>query len=111
MNNQFAKQLKVAKQSGFDEGLWNGEMIMIDICSVALYNCFGFGTSNPSKWDKLGAEIQRLNDELMHPKQPDEVSAGFERMVNALVKIFGEDQREEIEKKYRNLLFNFGGVK
>ncbi len=104
--NNLAKQVKAAKQSGFDEGLWNGEMIMIDICSVALYNCFGFGKQLPEKWDKLGAEIQRLNDELMHPKQPDEVSAGFERMVNALVRIFGEDQREEIEKKLERMKEN-----
>lgn len=103
--NNLAKQLKQAKQSGFEEGLWSGEMIMIDICSVALHNCFGFGSTNPAKWDKLGAEIQRIQDELFNPKQPDEVSLGFEHMVKALVSIFGEEQRAEIECKYRNLLF------
>lgn len=107
--NKLAKQLKTTKQSGFNEGLWSGEMIMLDICSVALYNCFGFGTTNPAKWDKLSAEIQRINDELFNPRKPDEVSLGFEHLVKALVKIYGEEQRADIEKKYNNLLFNLKG--
>lgn len=111
MKSNYARQLKAVKQSGFEEGLWSGEMIMIDICSVALYNCFGFGKRSPEKWDKLGAEIQRINDELMKPTNRDDVSLGFEHMVQALVKIFGEDRREEIEKKYKNLLYQVGGKK
>ena len=104
MNNKLSKQLTAAWHKGFEEGLWSGEMLMIDICSVALYNCFGFGSTNPAKWDKLGAEIQRINDELMS-NEKDETELGFERLVNALVKIFGEDKRKEIESKYRKLIY------
>ena len=103
-NNNYAKQLKAMYHKGFDDGLWSGEMLMIDICSVALYNLYGFGKTNPEKWDKLGAEIQRINDELMK-NSGDEVSLGFEQLINALVKIFGEDKRKEIERKYRNLIY------
>ena len=108
MAKQYAKQLTATYQKGFEEGLWSGEMLMIDICSVALYNCFGFGSTNPMKWDKLGAEIQRINDELMKNKG-DEVSLGFEQLINALVKIFGDDKRKEIENKYRKLIYERSG--
>ena len=107
-NNNYAKQLNSAWHKGFDDGLWSGEMLMIDICSVALYNCFGFGKTNPEKWDKLGAEIQRINDELMK-NSGDEVSYGFEQLINALVKIYGDDKRKEIERKYRNLIYQRSG--
>ena len=103
-NNNYAKQLNSAWHKGFEEGLWSGEMLMIDICSVALYNCFGFGSTNPMKWDKLGAEIQRINDELMSSDK-DEVEIGFEHLINALAKIFGEDRRKEFEHKYRKLIY------
>lgn len=108
MNNKLSKQLNSVWHKGFEEGLWSGEMLMIDICSVALYNCFGFGSTNPKKWDKLGAEIQRINDELMK-NSGDEVSLGFEQLINALVKIFGEDKRKEIENKYRKLIYERSG--
>lgn len=104
MKANYAKQITAFQKAAYERGLWDGEAIMIDVVSVALYNCFGFGKQSPDKWDKLAAEIQRINDELMHP-EAEEVSLGFEHMVAALVKIFGEDRREEIEKKYRNLLF------
>lgn len=107
-NNNYAKQLNSAWHKGFEEGLWSGEMLMIDICSVALYNCFGFGKTNPEKWDKLGAEIQRIQNELMQYKG-DEVSLGFEHLINALVKIFGDDKRKEIECKYRKLIYERSG--
>lgn len=35
--------------------------------------------------------------------------SGFERLVNALVKIFGEDKRKEIESKYRKLIYERSG--
>lgn len=108
MNNKLSKQLTAAWHKGFEEGLWSGEMLMIDICSVALYNCFGFGSTNPAKWDKLAAEIQRINDELMS-NEKDETELGFERLINALVKIFGEDKRKEIEHKYRKLIYERSG--
>lgn len=108
MAKQYAKQLTATYQKGFEEGLWNGEMLMIDICSVALYNCFGFGSTNPMKWDKLGAEIQRINDELMSSDK-GEVEIGFEHLINALAKIFGEDRRKEFERKYRNLIYQRSG--
>ena len=108
MKNNLSKQLNSTWHKGFDEGLWSGEMLMIDICSVALYNLYGFGKSNPEKWDKLGAEIQRINDELMK-NSGDEVSLGFEQLINALVKIFGEDKRKEIESKYRKLIYERTG--
>lgn len=108
MNNKLSKQLTAAWHKGFEEGLWSGEMLMIDICSVALFNLYGFGKTNPEKWDKLGAEIQRINDELMK-NSGDEVSYGFEQLINALVKIFGEDKRKEIESKYRKLIYERSG--
>ena len=108
MNNKLSKQLNSAWHKGFEEGLWSGEMLMIDICSVALFNLYGFGKTNPEKWDKLGAEIQRINDELMK-NSGDEVSLGFEQLINALVKIFGEDKRKEIESKYRKLIYERTG--
>lgn len=107
MNNH-AKQLKAAKQAGFNEGFWCGRTIMADIISIALYNCFGFGTTNPLKWDKLGAEIQRIDEELMSQGDRDEITLGFEKMTRALIKIFGEEQKANIESKYRNLLFKIG---
>ena len=103
-NNNYAKQMKAMYHKGFDDGLWSGEMLMIDICSVALYNLYGFGKTNPEKWDKLGAEIQRINDELMSSDK-DEVEIGFEHLINALAKIFGEDRRKEFEHKYRKLIY------
>ena len=108
MNNKLSKQLTTAWHKGFEEGLWSGEMLMIDICSVALYNCFGFGSTNPAKWDKLGAEIQRINDELMSSDK-GEVEIGFEHLINALAKIFGEDRRKEFEHKYRKLIYERSG--
>ena len=107
-NNNYAKQLNSAWHKGFEEGLWSGEMLMIDIYSVALYNCDGYGKTNPGKWDKLGAEIQRIQNELMQYKG-DEVSYGFEQLINALVKIFGDDKRKEIENKYRKLIYERSG--
>ena len=108
MKNNLSKQLNSTWHKGFNEGLWSGEMLMIDICSVALYNLYGFGKSNPEKWDKLGAEIQRIQNELMK-NSGDEVSYGFEQLINALVKIFGEDKRKEIESKYRKLIYERSG--
>ena len=107
-NNNYAKQLNSAWHKGFEEGLWSGEMLMIDIYSVALYNTDGYGKTNHKKWDRLGAEIQRIQNELMQYKG-DEVSLGFEQLINALVKIFGDDKRKEIERKYRNLIYQRSG--
>lgn len=107
-NNNYAKQLTATYQKGFEEGLWNGEMLMIDIYSVALYNCDGYGKTNHGKWDRLGAEIQRINDELMSSDK-DEVEIGFEHLINALAKIFGEDRRKEFEHKYRKLIYERSG--
>ncbi len=104
MNNKLSKQLTTAWHKGFEEGLWSGEMLMIDIYSVALYNCDGYGKTNHGKWDRLGAEIQRINDELMSSDK-DEVEIGFEHLINALAKIFGEDRRKEFEHKYRKLIY------
>ena len=103
-NNNYAKQINTIYHKGFNDGMWNGEMLMIDICAVALYNCFGFGKQSPEKWDKLGAEIQRINDELMSSDK-GEVEVGFEHLINALAKIFGEDRRKEFEHKYRKLIY------
>lgn len=103
-NNKYAKQINTVYHKGFNDGMWNGEMLMIDIYSVALYNCDGYGKTNHGKWDRLGAEIQRINDELMSSDK-DEVEVGFEHLINALAKIFGEDRRKEFEHKYRKLIY------
>ena len=34
-----------------------------------------------------------------------EVEVGFEHLINALAKIFGEDRRSEFEHKYRKLIY------
>lgn len=102
MKNNFAKQLKAAKQAGFNEGKLVGEQVMCDINTIALYNADGYGKTNPKKWDKLSAEVQRVYDEVY---RNDDLRLGFEHLVQALVIIKGEEARPEIEALYKNLLY------
>lgn len=101
-NNNYAKQLKHAQQTGFNEGKFVGENVMLAICSVALYNCDGYGKTNPKKWERLQTEVQRIYDELYYS---DDLQLGFEHLVQALVIIKGEEARPEIEGFYKNLLY------
>ena len=93
-------------QNGYNQGLCDGQVIMADIIFIALHDEFGFGNTNPDKWDKLQ---DRANSYLVNIlKYIDEGKAemGFEKIVEGMYRA-RPDIAPEIEERYKKVLYSF----
>ena len=92
--------------NGYSQGLCDGQVIMADIITIALHDEFGFGNTNPEKWEKLQ---NRANDYLEIISKyilEGEPEMGFEKIVEGMHRA-RPDIAPIIEERYKKVLYNF----
>ena len=93
-------------QSGYNQGLCDGQLIMADIIFVALHDEFGFGNSNPEKWEKLETQANYYLENIVKNIQNGDAEMGFEKIVEGMRRA-RPDKASEIEERYKKVLYNF----
>jgi hypothetical protein len=93
-------------QNGYNQGLCDGQLIMADIIFVALHDEFGFGNSNPEKWEKLETQANYYLENIVNNIRNGDAEMGFEKIVEG-IKRARPDKAPEIEERYRKVLYNF----
>lgn len=93
-------------QSGYNQGLCDGQLIMADIMTLSLHDEFGFGNSSPEKWQKLqdraNEYLQKISDYII----AGDAEMGFEKIVEGMRRA-RPDIAPLIEERYKKVLYNF----
>ena len=92
--------------NGYNQGLCDGQVIMADIMTVSLNDEFGFGNTNPEKWEKLQERANYYLEYLLKQIAEGEPEMGFEKIVEG-IKRARPDIAPEIEERYKKVLYNF----
>jgi hypothetical protein len=93
-------------QAGYNQGLCDGQVIMADIIFIALHDEFGFGNSNPEKWEKLENQANWYIEYIVKNIHEGDAELGFEKIVEG-IKRARPDKAPEIEERYKKVLYNF----
>lgn len=93
-------------RSGYNEGLCDGQHIMADIYAVALYDEFGFGNTNPEKWQKLEDRANYYVENIVKYIHEGEPEMGFEKIVEGIHRA-RPNIAPRIEERYKKVLYNF----
>lgn len=92
--------------NGYNQGLCDGQMIMADIIFIALHDEFGFGNSNPEKWEKLQDRANYYVEQIIKNINEGEPEMGFEKIVESMYRA-RPDIAPTIEERYKKVLYNF----
>jgi hypothetical protein len=92
--------------SGYSQGLCDGQLIMADILFIALHDEFGFGNSNPEKWQKLEDQANWYLEYIVKNVNAGDFELGFEKIVEGIGRA-RPDKLAEIKERYKNVLYNF----
>lgn len=93
-------------QSGYNQGLCDGQVIMADIIFIALNDEFGFGNSNPEKWEQLEKQANWYLEYIVKNINDGDYEMGFEKIVEGM-KRARPHLVPEIEERYKKVLYNF----
>ena len=93
-------------QSGYNQGLCDGQVIMADIIFIALHDEFGFGNTNPEKWERLQDRANEYLEKILKYIAEGEPEMGFEKIVEG-IKRARPDIVPQIEERYKKVLYNF----
>ena len=101
-----SKGLVSTWQNGYNQGLCDGQMIMADICFVALNDVSGYGNSKPEKWQELEDQCNWYVQYLIKNINDGDPEMGFEKIVEGMHRA-RPDIAPEIEERYKKVLYNF----
>ena len=93
-------------RNGYNQGLCDGQVIMADILFIALHDEFGFGNSNPEKWERLENQANWYLEYIVKNIHDGDAELGFEKIVEG-IKRARPDKAPEIEERYKKVLYNF----
>ena len=93
-------------QSGYNQGLCDGQVIMADIYTISLHDEFGFGNSNPEKWKMLEDRANYYIEQIIKNINEGEPEMGFEKIVEGMYRA-RPDIAPTIEERYKKVLYNF----
>lgn len=93
-------------QSGYNQGLCDGQQIMADILFVSLNDVCGYGNSKPEKWKELEDQANWYLEKLIKHSEDGDVEMGFEKIVEGMRRA-RPDIAPQIEERYKKVLYNF----
>ena len=93
-------------QSGYNQGLCDGQVIMADSIFVALHDTRGFGNSNPELWKELEERANYYLENVIKYINEGEPEMGFEKIVEGMYRA-RPDIAPQIEDRYKKVLYNF----
>ena len=105
-NHIGSKGLIEAYQSRYREGLCDGQTIMADVIFIALHDEFGFGNTNPEKWQKLEDRANYYVENIVKYIHEGEPEMGFEKIVEGIHRA-RPNIAPLIEERYKKVLYNF----
>jgi hypothetical protein len=105
-NHTDSKGIISTYHNGYSQGLCDGQVIMADILFIALHDEFGFGNSNPEKWERLENQANWYLEYIVKNIHDGDAELGFEKIVEG-IKRARPDKAPEIEERYKKVLYNF----
>ena len=93
-------------QSGYNQGLCDGQQIMADILFIALNDVSGYGNSKPEKWQELEDQANWYLEKLVKHTNEGDPEMGFEKIVEGMRRA-RPDIAPQIEERYKKVLYNF----
>ena len=89
----------------------NGDIVKCSVLPIgchylALHDEFGFGNTNPEKWDKLQDRANSYLVNILKYIDEGEAEMGFEKIVEGMYRA-RPDIAPEIEERYKKVLYNF----
>lgn len=93
-------------RNGYNQGLCDGQVIMADIIFIALNDEFGFGNTNPEKWEQLENQANWYLEKMVKYINEGDAEMGFEKIVEGMRRA-RPDKVPEIEERYKKVLYNF----
>ena len=79
---------------------------MADIIFIALHDEFGFGNTNPEKWEQLQDRANWYLEYLVKNINEGDPEMGFEKIVEGMYRA-RPDIAPEVEERYKKVLYNF----
>ena len=79
---------------------------MADILFISLHDEFGFGNSNPEKWERLENQANWYLEKILQHINDGDPEMGFEKIVESMCRA-RPDIAPEIEERYKKVLYNF----
>lgn len=92
--------------NGYSQGLCDGQTIMADIMFISLNDEFGFGNSDPTKWERLQDQANYYLEKIVKYINEGEPEMGFEKIVEGMYRA-RPDIAPQIEERYKKVLYNF----
>lgn len=92
--------------NGYNQGLCDGQVIMADIIFIALNDEFGFGNSDPTKWERLQDQANYYLEYMIKNINEGDPEMGFEKIVEGMYRA-RPDIAPQIEERYKKVLYNF----
>jgi hypothetical protein len=92
--------------NGYNQGLCDGQVIMADIIFIALNEEFGFGNTNPEKWERLQTQANWYLEKILKHISDGDPEMGFEKIVEGM-KRARPNIAPQIEERYKKVLYNF----
>ena len=105
-NHTDSKGIVSTWQSGYNQGLCDGQVIMADIMFISLHDEFGFGNSSPEKWEQLQNRANYYLEQIIKNINEGEPEMGFEKIVEGINRA-RPDIAPQIEERYKKVLYNF----
>ena len=105
-NHTNSKGIVNTWQSGYNQGLCDGQVIVADIITISLHDEFGFGNTAPEKWQKLQDRMNYYLEYLVRQIQEGEPEMGFEKIIEGMYRA-RPNIAPVIEERYKKVLYNF----
>lgn len=105
-NHTNSKGIVSTWQSGYNQGLCDGQVIMADILFIALNDEFGFGNTDPNRWERLQNQANWYLEKVVQHIKDGDPEMGFEKIVEGM-KRARPDIAPQIEERYKKVLYNF----
>ena len=83
-NHTNSKGIMDTYYNGYNQGLCDGQVIMADIIFIALNEEFGFGNSNPKRWEILQDRANYYIEKMLKYINEGEPEMGFEKIVEGM---------------------------
>lgn len=88
MKNVYANQLRATKTNAYNDGVWDGMRMGLNLCAIALNHACGFGET---RIRRVEAKVQELVNEIVVMNDPMVTKDHIEK---ALKQIRGEHWEE-----------------
>lgn len=112
MNKSLLKMMKDVSLRNYNQGFADGQIIMRDVFTLALYDTFAdanidFGKLTDEDWVNVESRANEYVDDVVKHIEEGEPELGFEHICLGMRRVRSEEYCKKLDKVYDNVLYHF----